>query len=268
MMRESLAGALTNAGFDRTLVLSLLTDSRWTPSLRFLEKNLIFRESPADYSHFLSQHSLDIARDFIGSIRDFLVKTEGKYGVQKEVIVAILLIESACGLHTGKHGVFNAFSSLSQASHPEVFRLTCEYVKGLYSDVTEEYLKERARIKSQWAFHELEAFLAIGIREGFDILDVRGSWSGAFGMPQFIPTSYLRYGVDGSGDNRVYLNDRYDAIASVANYLKANGWRPGLKEDEKRKVLFQYNRSDLYGQTVLECARRLKAQRSPLASSH
>ncbi|MBW2121504.1 MAG: lytic murein transglycosylase, partial [Deltaproteobacteria bacterium] len=109
---------------------------------------------------------------------------------------------------------------------------------------------------------ELKALLEIGERENLDVLEVKGSWAGAFGLPQFIPTSYLAYGVDGDGNNRVRLGDREDAIASVANYLKAHGWRPGLGMSRKMEILFRYNRSRLYGETVLGCARKLRKHRT------
>ena len=105
---------------------------------------------------------------------------------------------------------------------------------------------------------ELKALVQIGIREDLDLLEVKGSFAGAFGLPQFIPTSYLTYGADGNGDDNIQLHDRYDAIVSVANYLKAHGWRPGSTNEEMMKVLFRYNRSRLYGETVLKCAGKLK----------
>jgi len=65
-------------------------------------------------------------------------------------------------------------------------------------------------------------------RSKIDILAMRGSGAGAFGYPQFLPTSYLRYGADGNGDGRIRLDDMDDAAASCARFLAQNGWRPGL----------------------------------------
>jgi membrane-bound lytic murein transglycosylase B len=257
-VRESLFQQLTKEGFDPGFIQALLQDDRWELSLRVLEKNLIYRESKANYLHFLDGPSTSLARDFLGKNRAFLQQTEKQYGVEKEIIVAILLIESSFGRYAEKYRVFNALSTLSQANHPEVFRLAFEHLQESYPDVTEDYLRERAERKSRWAFQELKALVQIGIREDLDLLEVKGSFAGAFGLPQFIPTSYLTYGADGNGDDNIQLHDRYDAIVSVANYLKAHGWRPGSTNEEMMKVLFRYNRSRLYGETVLKCAGKLK----------
>ena len=86
---------------------------------------------------------------------------------------------------------------------------------------------------------------------------MRGSGAGAFGFPQFLPTSYLRYGVDGDGDGRVSLYDMADAAASCARFLAQNGWRPGLSLAEQRRVLWQYNRSEPYIDTILALHRQI-----------
>jgi membrane-bound lytic murein transglycosylase B len=259
---------LTSEGFEPGFVQALLDDKRWELSLRVVERNLIYRESKASYAHFLNRRSTTLARDFLEENRVFLQETEGEYGVDKEVIVAILLIESSFGLYPEKYRIFNALSSLSQANHPEMFRVTLEYLEVSYPDVTEDYLRERAERKSRWAFQELKALLKIGIQEDLDLLEVKGSFAGAFGLPQFIPTSYLRYGADGNGDRIVQLHDRYDAVVSVANYLKAHGWKPKLTKKERMKVLFRYNRSRLYGETVLKCAGKLKSHQVSSTRSH
>jgi membrane-bound lytic murein transglycosylase B len=268
-VQKSLLHQLTGAGFNASFVQALLHDQRWELSLVVLEKNLVYRESKANYQHVLDAYSTSLAKDFLQKNCSFLEKTEKEFGVEKEIIVAILLIESSLGRHAEKHRVFNTLSGLSQATHPDVFPLAFDYLRQSYPDVTESYLKERAKKKSRWAFQELVAFLRIGIREDLDILDVRGSWAGAFGLPQFVPTSYLTYAVDGDGDRRVHLHNRHDAMASVANYLKVHGWKPGLAPEEMKRILFRYNRSRLYGETVLESARKLAnhptcSQRSPM----
>ncbi|NIQ39357.1 MAG: lytic murein transglycosylase [Proteobacteria bacterium] len=256
-VRHSLIHQLTREGFDPSFVYTLLHDKRWELSLLVLEKNLVYRESKANYLHFLDTYSTTRARRFLEENRAFLEKTEKEYGVEKEVIVAILLVESSLGRHAEKHRVFNSLSSLSQANHPDVFRLTFKHLKESYPSLTEDYLRRRAKSKSRWAFQELKAFIDMGIRENLDLLEVKGSWAGAFGLPQFIPTSYLTYGADGDGDNSVHLHNRFDAIASVANYLRAHGWKPKLSEKEMLKILFRYNRSRIYGETVLKSARKL-----------
>jgi membrane-bound lytic murein transglycosylase B len=261
-VRETLIRQLTEEGFDPAFVRSLLCDKRWELSFLVLEKNLVYRESKANYLHFLDGYSSSLAREFLRENLVFLDKTERRYGVEKEIIVAILLVESSLGRYMDKYPVFNTLSSLSQSSHPDVFPLAVKHLKAIYPDVREDRLRDRAERKSRWAFKELKAFLEIGLRENMEIHEMKGSWAGAFGLPQFVPTSYLNYAVDGDGDTRVHLHNRHDAMASVANYLKVHGWKPGLMDKERMKILFRYNRSRLYGETILECAKKLRTDPS------
>src|SRR6185369_13282950 len=115
-------------------------------------------------------------------------------------------------------------------------------------------------------YPEVLAMFGLADRTGVDPLDVRGSGSGAFGLPQFLPSSYLRFGVDGDADGRVSLYDPADAIASAANYLAHHGWRPGISRAEQRQVIWTYNHSDPYIDTVLALAADLeRAQPSQLS---
>lgn len=266
-IRKSLIHQLIDEGFDPTHIRTLLHDDRWELSLLVLDKNLIYRESKANYLHFLDSYSTTKARHFLQKNRAFLEETERQYGVEKEVIVAILLVESSLGRHAEKYRVFNTLSCLSQASHPEVFPLAFEHLKESYPGLSKAYLRKRAKSKSRWAFQELKALIEIGIRENLDVLEVKGSWAGAFGLPQFMPTSYLTYAADGDGDNSIRLHNRYDAIVSVANYLRAHGWKLGLPREEMLEILFRYNHSHLYGETVLKSAQKLKNHQTSSSGS-
>ena len=118
-------------------------------------------------------------------------------------------------------------------------------------------MESRARYLEDTFYPEVRAVFELSDRLGVDPLELRGSGSGAFGYPQFLPTSYLRFGMDGSGDGRVDLFDIGDASASCANYLAAQGWRKGLTDKQRRAVIWRYNRSDAYVSTVLALARSL-----------
>ena len=88
-------------------------------------------------------------------------------------------------------------------------------------------------------------------------MEVEGSWAGAFGLPQFIPTSYWDYAVDGNNDGKVDLSVEDDAIYSIGNYLNRFGWRRSIPEEKKKSVLRRYNNSGLYVDTVLAAAKRI-----------
>jgi membrane-bound lytic murein transglycosylase B len=129
--------------------------------------------------------------------REALERARARYGVAPEVIVAIIGVETRYGRNTGSYRVLDALGTLafSPNRRAEMFR------------------------------RELEQFLLLSREEGISPLEPKGSYAGAMGIPQFIASSYRRYAVDFDDDQRRDLwSNPTDAIGSVANYLRANGW--------------------------------------------
>jgi membrane-bound lytic murein transglycosylase B len=81
---------------------------------------------------------------------------------------------------------------------------------------------------------------------------------GAIGWPQFLPSSLVKYGVDGDGDGRIDLYSAEDAIFSTANYLRAYGWREARLPADREAVIWNYNHSRAYVRAVLEIAEELR----------
>ena len=94
-------------------------------------------------------------------------------------------------------------------------------------------IESRAVKKAKWAVNELKSLAKIYKKGQMDILNIRGSWAGAFGLTQFLPSSYLRCAVDGNGDKKIDLYNVDDAIYSVANYLSLAGWSNNPKDQRK-----------------------------------
>ena len=132
--------------------------------------------------------------------RRALQRARSAYGVPEEIIVAIIGVETFYGRNTGRWRVIDALATLAFDYPPR-----SGYFRG-----------------------ELENFLLFARDLNFDVFDVKGSYAGAIGIPQFMPTSYLRYAVDFNGDGVADLRgNAADAIGSVGNFLKQHGWRPG-----------------------------------------
>jgi membrane-bound lytic murein transglycosylase B len=112
--------------------------------------------------------------------------------------------------------------------------------------------------KSKWAYEELKAYLTYAVHNGIDPFGLHGSYAGAFGFAQFLPSNVLRYGRDGDGDGKVDLFHHPDAIESIAYFLKAHGWAQNMSRQDAHKVLFAYNRSIYYVNTILSVADKLK----------
>jgi membrane-bound lytic murein transglycosylase B len=131
---------------------------------------------------------------------DALARAQETYGVPAEIIVAIIGVETIYGKHTGRFHVFNALTTLSFDYPPraELFR------------------------------RELEALLLLAREEDRDPWSYVGSYAGAIGLPQFLPSSMRNYAVDFDGSGHIDLADSAeDAIGSVARFLRAHGWEPG-----------------------------------------
>lgn len=259
----ALAARLAGDGFDRARVEALLGDGRAGINETTLAYAIVYREKPADYSPFLSEERLGRARDFLRERRGLLEAAEERTGVPAEVIAAILMIESDFGNYRKLHGTLNVFLTLLWADESGNEPVVREVIRRRIPEVTDEKVRERARRKAAWAYGQLKDLLRIAEREGTDPFAIEGSWAGAFGMPQFIPSSYLGYAVDGGGDGKVDLYDPADAVFSVGNYLERFGWKPDLPEAKRHAVIKRYNNSDLYASTVLAAAARLAGEPAP-----
>jgi len=137
-----------------------------------------------------------------------LLRAQAETGVPAEIIAGVIGVETIYGQQMGNYRVLDALATLAfdfPSSHP------------------------RAAARSTYFKGELAQFLSIMARSGTDPTAWRGSYAGALGLPQFMPSSWHTYAVDFDGDGKVDLfTSPGDAIGSVANYLKAFGWQPGV----------------------------------------
>ncbi|MDH3513398.1 MAG: lytic murein transglycosylase B, partial [Gammaproteobacteria bacterium] len=146
---------------------------------------------------FWKLHAADIAR------------AQKRYGVAPEIIVAIIGVETRYGRSQGAYPVLDALTTLMLKYPPR-----SDFFRG-----------------------ELGEFLLLTREIGFDPCQVKGSYAGAMGLPQFIPSSYRRLAVDFDGDGRRdLLESAADAIGSVAHYLHAHGWEPGAPVFEEARL--------------------------------
>ena len=137
-----------------------------------------------------------------------LDRAEQEYGVPPEIVVGIIGVETIYGRDTGKFRVMDALATLSfdfPTAHP------------------------RARERREFFLGELEQLLSMAQRSDTDPMSYRGSYAGAMGMPQFMPSSWVKYAVDFDGDGKIDLaGNSVDVIGSVANYFKVFGWQRGM----------------------------------------
>lgn len=148
---------------------------------------------------FLTEANISKGASFWRRYDGVLRRAEAKYGVPPEYVVAIIGVETRYGGYTGKHRVIDALATLA-----------FDYPR-----------------RSEFFTGELEAFLIMSRDEGFDPFQPRGSYAGAMGLGQFMPSSFHKWAVDFDGDGKRDLWNPVDAIGSVANYFSDHGWREG-----------------------------------------
>jgi membrane-bound lytic murein transglycosylase B len=232
------------------------------PAFSGLTYALVPRESQAAYRNFLKSDSVRRAKRCKQDHEAILRRAERDFEVDHNVVTAILFVETQCGHFTGNHRVLPRLARLAMANEPGNVNRNVNAHLAAHRDRPPAEVATLSRQRAQYLedlfYPEVLATFTISQRLGIDPLGIRGSGAGAFGMPQFLPTSYLKYGVDGNANGSISLFDPADAIASCANYLKAHGWKPGLPEAERRKVIWQYNRSEPYVETILSLADTLR----------
>jgi len=154
-----------------------------------------------DYrARFVNEQRVNAGLQFWKANRGALRRAEKKYGVPAQYMVAIIGVETYYGRNMGKYRVIDALSTLAFEYPPRA-----RFFRG-----------------------ELEQYLLLARENRLDVFGTRGSYAGAIGLPQFMPTSLRRYAVDFNGDGRIDLSrSSTDAIGSVGNFLNEHGWRPG-----------------------------------------
>ena len=222
--------------------------------------NVVNRVPDNMYKKFTSPYSVFLAKKFSKKWRTLLKRASRKFKVDQEVIVSILLIETNFGKILGRKPILSVFSSIIIENHPKYKESLFADISKKYPDIDREYFDKRIEAKADWALEELKALLILGQNSKINPLNIKGSYAGAFGIPQFLPSSYMKWGYDSDKNGFVNLFLFPDAIYSTANYLNSHGWKPNLKLKDKRKVIFNYNRSNDYVSAVLKLARLLKKQ--------
>lgn len=162
---------------------------------------------------FIQPARIDAGRAFLAQHREALQRVEDRFGVSKEVITAILGVETSYGGNKGSWPVVDALYTLAFA-----YPRSGDPARAEYEDKRAAFFRD-----------ELAQLFALGKEEGLDITTLKGSYAGAMGWGQFMPSSYRQYAVDGDGDGRRDLfGDLDDVFASVANYFaKKGGWQRG-----------------------------------------
>lgn len=250
--------AASTTGYTESELLQILNQAK--PQLRIVE----LMDKPAEKALTWHQyHTRIVTTDRVSQGKQFmatyavpLARAEATYGVPKEIIAAIIGLETRFGANKGNYRVLDSLSTLS-FNYPR---------------------------RAAFFQKELTAFLVLAKQGQVDPLALKGSYAGAIGWPQFMPSNISKLGADFDQDGRIDLyNSPVDAIGSVAKYFAASGWRTGQQVarpaasakgsdltlegaqgptyfhvEHNFKVILRYNRSNLYAMAVLSLSEYLR----------
>lgn len=174
---------------------------RMEPILQAISTPAETTRSWNDYRDMLlSERRVAGGIEFWNKHREALERAEREYGVAPEYIVAIIGVETLYGRNTGRWRIIDALATLAFDYPP----------------------------RADFFRQELASYLLLARDEGINVFAMRGSYAGAFGIPQFMPGSARRYAVDFDGSGAIDLHrSPVDAVGSVANFLSRHGWQPG-----------------------------------------
>ena len=189
-------------GFERDELIAVLDNAQHREDiLELMRKPAEKRLQWFEYRKiFLTKSRIDGGVTFWKENADLLQQAADVFGVDPQIIVAIIGVETRYGSNTGRHRVLDALATLAFDYPP----------------------------RSQFFTGELEQFLILAREEDIDLLTTTGSYAGAMGYGQFIPSSYRNYAIDFDKDGKRDLwTNKADIIGSVANYFKEHGWTSG-----------------------------------------
>lgn len=192
-----------NEGVSAGVVDEVLAKVSFVPRVIELDRRQPeFTETFANYlNKRVTETRIKRGRELLAEYRPFLEELTREYGVPPQYLVAFWGLETNFGTYLGKMPALDSLATLA-----------CDERRSRY--FTGELLH---------ALHLLD-------KDGINAADMEGSWAGALGQTQFMPSAYRRYAVDGDGDGVVNLwRSVHDALASAANFLNQLGWERGLR---------------------------------------
>ncbi len=262
---------LKRRGIKSDFLDAMLTD----PSTHFEEKALAlvilqFSQKGPSYSYATAPDAIEKSGAFLGTNATTLAACEKRTGVDREILTALMWVETRLGEKTGTYSVASVFLTLAMASQPEIIARQKEKLKTSFQGTKRELkqalskVDRRAKHYSEWGVQELLALQKIhrkyGARFATPVYRLQGSWAGAFGMAQFIPSSYYRLAQDGDLDDKFDPYSVADSACSVGHFLKKAGW--GKAVARRKRALLRYNHSTDYGLAILSLSKLIRSQRT------
>lgn len=229
---------------------------------RVIRLNILGFLSPSNHMALISDKAVEKSLGFLQRNQSTFDYVQDEYAVPPEIITSLLWIETRHGNITGTFHVPSVYMHLLQLSRKknqnELYKIARKNPVGraMSSKELRKKIKERADRRAKWALEELTALEKIFLAKQKDLKKLKGSFAGAFGLPQFIPSSYRDF-ASSSHDRAPDLFTIEDSIKSVARYLTLHGWN-NLDENQQIDSLMKYNNSRDYAESIIELSKKVR----------
>lgn len=255
---------LTREGFSKSFIQDMTALYERKNFSEVVELNVLLFLRKSDYHGIqVTPEAEKEVRKFLSENKDVFLQAETTSQVPAEVIASLMWIESRFGRNSGNFHVPSVYLHLIQATRSVVqnylFTRTSRYTDVKLKKKDRVEIVARTHRKSDWAIEELRALEKVHQWKWQLGRSFRGSFSGAFGMPQFIPSSYVRWARAVKPSTQPDLATAGDAIMSVAHYLSDHGWRNDAPESQL-SALMKYNNSRDYANAILQLAGRINSR--------
>lgn len=254
---------LQSMGLPSKFVSEALRDYQSESFEPVLRLNLLTFLRPPQHFDLVTPQAVTEASRFLKENKKEFDLAESRYQVSPDVISALLWIETRHGDNLGQYHILSVFLHLLQTdrrANREVLTQSALAQNKTLKEYTPRELKklmaERTKRKANWARDEIRALAAIHKKGQLNLRTLRGSYAGAFGLAQFLPSSYRDYARSAQAKSNPNLMKPSDAIVSVAHYLSRHGWK-NKKPQKKVNALMKYNNSRDYADSILEISRRV-----------
>jgi membrane-bound lytic murein transglycosylase B len=255
---EIVKNNLIKEGFNKEYINRIYSSNNITYEFNSVTLFFTVSEYKLDYDKFLGKEYVVNGIKYINRYKKTFDYFEEQFSVPPEIITAILTIETRLGSYTGNRPVLSSLSSVAALKNDYVKKMVKKSVPSGKNRYSGKKFNDRADKRAKWAYSELKKFIAYCIENDIEPVQITGSYAGAVGIPQFMPSNISAYGEDGNFDGKKDLHNHNDAIASVAKYLKKHGWKKNISDGNALSVILKYNKSMPYAQTVLKLSSLLK----------
>lgn len=256
---ESLQVRLIKDGFNQILIKKLYHD----PKVKFNSKGIslyfVHVEGQRNYEQFFDKKTIRKARAYMTKHSTDFKAAQKAFKVGPEIITAIILVETRFGKLLGRQPVLTTLSTMAALADERVRKIFWKVIEK-NTKLTKKQYHKKANQKAEWAYLELKAYLKYTRKEKLKPTAIKGSFAGAMGICQFMPSNILKLAQDGNRDGHINLFQHADAIMSVASYFNHYGWKASLTGKKAYTVVFKYNHSKYYVNTILKIRKILKSK--------